>query len=63
MSDIASFRIATCEAKTQARMKVRVEVWWHKNQCPNCQAKVAMLKAMLGATEPVPAFEPPRSLN
>lgn len=49
MADINSFRVASREAKTQVRMKKRAEDWWHMNQCPNCQAKLAMMRQLQDA--------------
>lgn len=49
MSDINAFRVASREAKTQVRMKKRAEDWWHMNQCPNCRAKLTMVRDMQAA--------------
>lgn len=60
MADINSFRVASREAKTQVRMKKRTEDWWHMNRCPNCQAKLAMVRGMqaAAASEDAPTLTP-----
>lgn len=62
MSDINAFRKATREAKLQARVKARLDAWWHTTRCPNCQAKVSALQRFLGEAA-VDARTPPTHLN
>lgn len=64
MPDITAFRVATREAKTQSRVKARIEAWWHAHRCPNCLAKAAMLKAFIDSQQPAAATpSAPHSLN
>ena len=32
----------------RARMKARIEAWWHAEHCPNCRAKRDMMAALQG---------------
>ena len=49
---MSNHRAAVREARVQQRVKARLDAWWHTTQCPNCQAKLALLSTLQEAIRP-----------